>query len=269
MDVTTDSVVDARDYYTPMLRSMLYDKVPRAMKKSAVTREGTVSVVGGKPCIKTRVTLDTGADSGSYIGGDVLKDLGPDFPVEACDHRVRLGDGKTYVDVNQVIYVDIQLEDNYGDFTQAITTAFYVVPTLGYDVIVGLPDILGDYFDHFSDFLHAARREQQRTQPCLQSRLEAICNRIATELCREEPRANHLTKLRIEAEKEASGYLSNKRRILGDSSAKVVVYAPSEGAGIEVIQSAKYGTAFADFRIENALESIALTTDPDFKACSV
>ena len=265
MDVTTDSVVDARDYYTPMLRSMLYDKVPRAMKKSAVTREGTVSVVGGKPCIKTRVTLDTGADSGSYIGGDVLKDLGPDFPVEACDHRVRLGDGKTYVDVNQVIYVDIQLEDNYGDFTQAITTAFYVVPTLGYDVIIGLPDILGDYFDHFSDFLHAARREQQRTQPCLQSRLEAICNRIATELCREEPRANHLTKLRIEAEKEASGYLSNKRRILGDSSAKVVVYAPSEGAGIEVIQSAKYGTAFADFRIEDALESIALTTDPDFK----
>ena len=43
VDPSTDAVVDARDYYTPMLRSMLYDKVPRAMKKSAVTREGTVS----------------------------------------------------------------------------------------------------------------------------------------------------------------------------------------------------------------------------------
>jgi hypothetical protein len=56
--------------------------------------------------------------------------------------------------------VDIQLEDNYGDYTDPITTAFYVVPTLGNEVIVGLPDILGNYFDHFSEFIYAARQDR-------------------------------------------------------------------------------------------------------------
>jgi hypothetical protein len=51
--------------------------------------------------------------------------------------------------VTKMAYVDIQLEDNYGELTDPITTAFYIVPTLGYDVIVGLPDILGNYFYHF------------------------------------------------------------------------------------------------------------------------
>jgi hypothetical protein len=111
--------------------------------------------------------------------------------------------------------VDIQLEDNYGDYTDPITTAFYVVPTLGNEVIVGLPDILGNYFDHFSEFIYAARQDRlESSTPGVISRLDSICNRITEELSREEPRANHISKLRIAASQTSSSYLSRKRRIL-------------------------------------------------------
>jgi len=115
---------EARISYVSSLRTILHDALPRSLSKSAVVRSGTVATVGCHPQLTTRVTLDTGADSGSYIGGDAVRALGSNVATEPCRHRVRLGDGKTMVTVHQIVYVDIQLEDNYGDHTDPITTAF-------------------------------------------------------------------------------------------------------------------------------------------------
>ena len=241
---------------------MLHEAVPRSVNKSAVVRNGTVAVVGEMPQVKTRVTLDTGADSGSYIGQDAVHALGSKCTVEPCRHQVRLGDGKTMLIVNEMVYVDIQLEDNYGEFTDPLTTAFYVVPTLGYEVIVGLPDILGNYFEHFSSFLHEAR--QNRLRHGIVTRLEGLCNRITTELTRAEPRANHLSRLCTEAKQEASSYLNLKRRVCDDPSAELVLASAVDGDTVEVIKSEKYGTVYADFRVENILAAIEDTTNLEF-----
>ena len=104
--------------------------------------------------------------------------------------------------VDRMVYIDVRLEDNYGELTDPISTAFYIVPTLGYDVIVGLPDILGNYFDHFSAFMHEAR--QNRLRHGVVSSLENICNKITAELSRVEPRAHCLSKLCKAAKQEAS-----------------------------------------------------------------
>ena len=248
--------------YSATLRRMLHEAVPRSVNKSAVVRSGTAALVGSDTKLKTRVTLDTGADNGSYIGRDAITALGPDCKVEPCRHRVRLGDGKTTLTVTEMVYVDIQLEDNYGELTDPVTTAFYVVPSLGYDVIVGLPDILGNYFDHFSAFLHEAR--QNRLRHGVVSRLEGLCNRITEELCREDPRTNHLSKLCSAAKQEASSYLSLKRRVCSDPSAVLILASAPDGDTVEVIKSEKFGTVYADFRVENILAAIEDTTNLEF-----
>ena len=253
--------VEARISYISSLRTILHDALPRSLSKSAVVRGGTVATVGCHPQVTTRVTLDTGADSGSYIGGDAVRALGSNIATEPCRHRVRLGDGKTMVTVNQIVYVDIQLEDNYGDYTDPITTAFYVVPTLGHEVIIGLPDILGNYFDHFSEFIYAARQDRlESSEPGVISRLDSICNRITEELSREEPRVNHISKLRIAASQTSSSYLSRKRRIIADQSARMLYVSSVDGDTVELLSSDKYGSVYADFRVENILAAIEDTT---------
>jgi hypothetical protein len=237
---------EARISYVSSLRTILHDALPRSLSKSAVVRSGTVATVGCHPQLTTRVTLDTGADSGSYIGGDAIRALGSNVATEPCRHRVRLGDGKTMVTVHQIVYVDIQLEDNYGDYTDPITTAFYVVPTLGNEVIVGLPDILGNYFDHLSEFIYAARQDRLESSASgVISRLDSICDRFTEELSRVEPRI--------------------KRRIVADQSARMLYVGLVDGDTVELISSDKYGSVYADFRVQNILAAIEDTTAHVFK----
>lgn len=262
MAVDGEFTATTPEEYSATLRRMLHEAVPRSINKSAVVRPGTVAVLGTESKKQTRITLDTGADSGSYIGQEAITALGPNCVVEPCRHRVRLGDGQTMLSVTKMVYVDIQLEDNYGELTDPITTAFYIVPTLGYDVIVGLPDILGNYFDHFSAFMHEAR--QSRLRHGIVSNLENICNKITEELSRAEPRSNRLSRFCTAAKQEASSYLSLKRRVCADPSALVVLTSAVDGDTVEVIKSEKYGTVYADLRVENILAAIEDTTNLEF-----
>ena len=96
-------------------------------------RPGTVATIGAESSIPTRITLDTGAGNGRYIGQAAVNALGPDCTVECCRHRILLGDGHTLLAVNPMVYIDVRLEDNHDELTDPLSTAFCIIPTLGYD----------------------------------------------------------------------------------------------------------------------------------------
>ncbi len=116
-------------------------------EKSVVIREGNV-LFNDEVYHLPKVTLDTGASSGNYIGKAVIEQF-DDAVIQPCSHRVRLGDGKTSLEVTEECVVSIQLYDDGGKLCEPIQTRFYVVNTLGDEAIVGLPDLLGNYFSYF------------------------------------------------------------------------------------------------------------------------
>ena len=244
---------------------MLHDAVPSAVRKSAVVRDCMLSGVGSGSGLQAKVTLDTGADSGNYIGEAALQRLSSTPEREPCRHRIRLGDGETMVNIQEMVQLDVRLEDDYGDLGKPISTVFYVVPTLGAEAIIGLHDILGNYYESFLDYLHAARETQRdsRERPGILSRLGVICDRMEVEMSREVPRSAHIRKLRTDAKKEASTYLHVRRRVEADRfSRKVYVAAPA--GTVELIQSPRYGSVYADHRVENILAAIEATTALEF-----
>lgn len=102
-----------------------------------------------------RVTLDTGADSGNYIGRSFAKLTG--LPFIPCQHTARLGDGKTILKVDSSICLEVAMQLPDGSFHAPINTSFYIVDSLGNEAIIGLPSLLGDYFEYFWDILQSAR----------------------------------------------------------------------------------------------------------------
>ena len=47
--------------------------------------------------------------------------------------------------------------DDDGHLCDPIATEFYIMPSLGKEIINGLPDLLGNYFEYFTTILERAR----------------------------------------------------------------------------------------------------------------
>ena len=204
-------------------------------------REGQLES-GGKQVYVGRVLLDTGASSGSYIG-QALVDRFHDLEVEPCSHRVRLSDNKTEVHITQYVTLEIALYDEKLELTDSIFTELYVMPNLGNEVIIGLPDILGNYYDYFIGVLENARRKQ-----CKVERLYALYGLARKEAIKYKPSPAKLKRYASEAKKIGSWYVRHKQRIKGSKHSEV--YQSHEGTASAVLYSEKFGTAFADDRIE-------------------
>ena len=117
--------------------------------------EAQVSLNGRTVWVK-KCLLDTGAAQASYGGKKIFQKLGI-TKFEPCSHRVRLGDGKTRVEITERAVCDVALYDDQQTLSESIPTSFYVMPELGEELIIGLPDILTDYYYFFMSMMEKAR----------------------------------------------------------------------------------------------------------------
>jgi hypothetical protein len=81
----------------------------------------------------------------------LLKDL--DYEIIPCSHTARLGDGEKVLHVTEMAVLNLQVYNDDGELVPAVQLAFYIVPTLQREIIIGLPDILDNYFDFFVTIL--------------------------------------------------------------------------------------------------------------------
>ena len=113
---------------------------------------------GGRTVWVKKCLLDTGAAQASYGGKKVFEKLGV-VEYKPCHHKVRLGDGKTRVELTEEVVIDVALYDRKQVLSEPVSTRFYVMPGLGEELIIGLPEILGDYFTLFMKMMEDARQE--------------------------------------------------------------------------------------------------------------
>ena len=124
---------------------------------TASMTEAQVSLNGRTVWVKKSL-LDTGAAQANYGGRSIFEKLGI-TKFEPCSHKVRLGDGKTRVELTERATVFVSLYDGDQRLSEPISTTFYVMPALGEELIIGLPDILTTYYAFFMSMMERARKE--------------------------------------------------------------------------------------------------------------
>ena len=161
-----DSVVSAftveqlEESQRHIFNAALEDSLPGNIKgASVVVRSGRIHM-GGLQAVVPKLTLDTGASSASYIGSALLAKLGG-VVRRPCRHRARLADGTTSLDITEQVTLPLQMFDADNVLSEPIWTELYVIPSLGEEVIIGLPDILGNYWSLFIEILENARDDRR------------------------------------------------------------------------------------------------------------
>jgi hypothetical protein len=126
----------------------------------AIDKEPNIFVQEGlleynyRVCEVKQVLLDTGASHGNYIGRNVLSRIGvderPGKVLRRCDHRVRLGDGKTIANIRWQVTLNISLRDPVdASKMHRATEVFFISEDLGDMVILGRPAILNAFAEYF------------------------------------------------------------------------------------------------------------------------
>ena len=125
-----------------LLFKILGEALPNAglSRGSAVVREGQVYYCGRVEYIG-KLTMDTGANTANYVGEDYLAKL-PGIRRNPCYHYARLGDGKTKVYATGTVWLEVALYDDNHKLSDPVWIECYVLPGLGDQIIVGLPEIV-------------------------------------------------------------------------------------------------------------------------------
>ena len=202
-----------------------------------MTREAQVKY-GDKTIYVRESLMDTGASHGNYVG-KAIADRFDDIEREPCCHQVRLGDGRTMVTCTAMITLDVSLYAPDGSLQFPISTVLYVMPALGDRIIVGLPEILGNFYDIFTTILADARA--QRPKPRLE-RLAQLYDSCKEELCKEKPNKGRLRDNGNEARAIKSWYSNLKHRVLHDPKVVRTLTTTPDGLSRETANSDKFGS---------------------------
>ena len=224
--------------------------MPRSVNRSVVVREGQI-MHDNQAYFVSKLTLDTGASSGNYIGAAALARI-PGIDVEPCRHRAVLGDGKTVVEVTQSVTLTLRLYNDYNHLCSPITTELYVINTLGDQIIIGLPSILGEFYDFFAAIMERGRIKRTATGQTggTFERIQRLTDAIRDEVAKSCPSSRVLKKLQAQLKKVCKSYETRKRQVLKDPSATQILLNDSKGSTVEFVTSRKLGVVYADDRVE-------------------
>ena len=219
-------------------------------------REGQIVTATGSHYLG-KCLLDTGATHGNYVGRALFLKL-PNVKLIPCQHRARLGDGKTILHINEKTCLDIQLYRDNGTLAEVIPTTLYVVDSLGEEAIIGLQDLLGTYFDFFAQVLEKATGKAFRLTVLEQAakELQRFFLDVEEELSRKEPRTSKLAEILKKARKRGSSYMQQKREILDDKRHTLASSVNETGSELMLLTSPDFGICFADDRVEATLADI-------------
>jgi len=234
------------DIYLSVASSLLGDlPMDRVM-----TREGQLQH-GDTMVWVQNALMDTGADRANYCGGKLAEQF-PDAVREPCRHPVRLGDGKTIVMCTETITLDTSIYAPDGTLIEPISTTFHIMPQLGERIIIGLPDILGNFYEVFKLVLEDARLRMPQVRI---ARLHQLSYLSQIERAKQTPNKKLLKSYGNEARSIGSWYSKLKYRVTHDPQV-IRTLATLDGLTYETAISERFGQVLMGDNIENLCLSI-------------
>lgn len=139
-------------------RSMLsYISAESTILKAVLT--DAYFVTGDGDILKARTLIDSGATDGSYIDLKFLEKLKDRVPgiIKPFHREITLGDSVTKIQIMEIFEIELFFE--YKGQTFRVTEQLRVMPSLGEEIIIGLPTIIVHLLPMFCGMLYDVAEE--------------------------------------------------------------------------------------------------------------
>ena len=204
-----------------------------------------------------RGLLDTGAQGSNFISHALYARL-PESHREttrAIDRVVRLGDTR-HLAVQLEVFLLTSPHDSKG-VPHNHQLWYSVLDSLSHDIIIGLVDLIGPYYELFEDALLKSRHLSVTTN--LGVHLTALTHDV-----QHLPHLPDLDNRQQTAATIASHYrtyINRKRSICTSPSTTVQLLALQDGTATDILLHPTHGPVYADFRVENYYATLSSLLD--------
>ena len=267
-----DHLASSNDYPHPTLFDP--DKIlTQALLNQLASATSTMSQTLCQPFIRSgtivtntglmpfsRGLLDTGAQGSNFITRELYDSLPPSLTdlSRPIDKIVRLGDAR-FLSIQLEVPLTVGILDSANNNHQH-RLWYSVLDILSHDIIIGLIDLIGPFYDLFADSVLTARQL-------------SITNDLGTNLT-EDTKA--ISKLRLQHNQEdvlkakqklqecSADYLGRKDVMCNSTSTHIHLLALENGTVTNILAHPRLGYVFADDRVENQYTMLtALLCSPD------
>ena len=221
-------------------------------------RSGLIVLPDNRPPVPfTTGLLDTGAQGSNFVSRQLLQRLPASITKLSrhTDRVVRLGDSRS-LSINLELILTVAIADSTGQIHEH-SLWYSVLDVLSHDLIIGLVDLIGPYYDLFADSVLSSRHLAVATD--LSNHLSSLTATVAT-LATTNNSIDILRNARY-LNDEHHSYSQRKRAICHNATSTIDLLALQDGSYIETLSHPHHGTVFADNRVEsryNLLTSMLL-----------
>lgn len=195
----------------------------------------------------TRGLLDTGAQGSNFISHHMYQQLPQCITgtTRAMNRVVRLGDAR-HLSVQSEVYLTVAIQDSTGLIHQH-SLWYSVLHDLSHDIIIGLIDLIGPYFNLFADSIHNSRHVMATR--FLGDQLLALTTQIQEVSTQRTPDQVAQSIQFLDQQRET--YQLSKSQICDSTDTIVNSVALEDGSATDLLSNLTHGTVFADDRVEN------------------
>ena len=222
-------------------------------------RTGAIlSTDGTQPIPFIRGLLDTGAQGSNFVSNAFYQSLPHTHTHQTrhIDRIVRLGDAR-HVSVQLEAYLNVSISDSKG-ITHTHLLWCSVLDQLSHDLIIGLVDLIGPFYDVFADAVTSSRTSAINS---IGATLHALEDKVQCTSKHTDLQLMICTATSVND--NAQQYQKIKKAICSSNLTDIHTVALQDGSTTDILSHPTYGSAYADNRVENFHSTLTtLLTQP-------
>ena len=209
-------------------------------------RPGNIAYDNQTPIPFDRGLLDTGAQGSNFISRCLYLRLPTSVIATArpTDRVVRLGDAR-HIAIHKEVCLSVAFLDSAGT-SHAYPLWYSILNDLSHDIIIGLVDLIGPYYDLFADAVVDSRRRFVHSTDL--SQIDTLTHTVQHMATDRTP--NDVVRIARSLDSHRSKYTHRKTAICASLLTNVVYSTNTDGTVIEILSHPRYGAVYADDRVE-------------------
>jgi hypothetical protein len=249
-----------------VITEALFNQLASATSTSSQTlcqpfiRSGII-ITDTDPILFDRGLLDTGAQGSNFISREVYDRLPSTITdlSRSIDRIVRLGDARS-LSIELEVPITVGILDSANNNHQHCLW-YSVLDVLSHDIIIGLVDLIGPFYDLFADSVTKSR------ELSITNDLEAHLKDLTVEIqvLHSQFNPQDIERATRSLQHHNAAYHQRKNKICDSVSTRIELLALQDGTTTDVLTHPRLGHVFADNRVEiryDALSALLRSPDP-------
>jgi hypothetical protein len=212
------------------------------------------------PILFDRGLLDTGAQGSNFISREIYNRLPSTITdlSRSIDRIVRLGDARS-LSIELEVPLTVGILDSSSNNHQHCLW-YSVLDVLSHDIIIGLVDLIGPFYDLFADSVTESR-ELSLTND-LETHLKELTMEI--QVLHSHCNPEDIERATRSLQHNSAAYHTRKNMICNSVSTRIELLALQDGTTTDILTHPRLGHVFADNRVEIRYDVLStLLSNPD------